>query len=313
MMSRLSEKIKLLREELQMSSTDLAEKLNVEKSTIRLWEMGQKKPDKKSLLKMSEVFQCSIDDLLDDEGASRLNLLKRSEQHMLQPFYNELNSRYSLFKLIYVIIIFILAIILRNGSIVISFIFLIFTSGIILYDIWSLYDVNSKFNKRKQPAIEEHSFIHMHDAKEIKNEYHYKMVRLIFSFFASLVAFPIIYEMIGTSDSDLWFKILSAIIYLMLMLLYLMVLVTDILFKLNKSEITYTQFLPNIRLNLRKALILFHEIIFLMTYTILLYFGSNGLSFSDAWIFIFFPAAFIIFTQMIYIDEIKTIGYYKIK
>lgn len=57
-------RIKKLREEFNYTQQDLANKLNSSKSVIGLYESETRKPSLEVLVKLSEIFNCSIDYLL---------------------------------------------------------------------------------------------------------------------------------------------------------------------------------------------------------------------------------------------------------
>ena len=57
-------RIKILREEFDYTQQDLANKLQSSKSVIGLYENETRKPSMEVLLKLSEIFDCSIDYLL---------------------------------------------------------------------------------------------------------------------------------------------------------------------------------------------------------------------------------------------------------
>lgn len=57
-------RIKKLREEFKYTQQDLADKLNGSKSVIGLYENETRKPSMEVLIKLSEIFDCSIDYLL---------------------------------------------------------------------------------------------------------------------------------------------------------------------------------------------------------------------------------------------------------
>ena len=57
-------RIKFLREELNMTQQELANKLNGAKSTVAMYEKGDRKPSMEILLKLSDIFDCSIDYIL---------------------------------------------------------------------------------------------------------------------------------------------------------------------------------------------------------------------------------------------------------
>ena len=57
-------RIKFLRNELNMTQQDLADKLNSSKSIIGLYESETRKPSMEILVRLSEIFGCSIDYIL---------------------------------------------------------------------------------------------------------------------------------------------------------------------------------------------------------------------------------------------------------
>lgn len=57
-------RIKLLREEFNMTQQELADKLDGAKSTVAMYEKGDRKPSLEVLVKLSEIFNCSIDYIL---------------------------------------------------------------------------------------------------------------------------------------------------------------------------------------------------------------------------------------------------------
>lgn len=59
--------IKSLRKEKGLTQQALAEMVNVDKSTVSCWERGVCFPQKRTLLKLAEIFQCTIDDLIKGE------------------------------------------------------------------------------------------------------------------------------------------------------------------------------------------------------------------------------------------------------
>lgn len=57
-------RIKNLREELNMTQQELADKLDGAKSSVAMYEKGDRKPSLEILIKLSEIFNCSIDYIL---------------------------------------------------------------------------------------------------------------------------------------------------------------------------------------------------------------------------------------------------------
>lgn len=69
-------RIKILREELNMTQQELADKLDGAKSTVAMYEKGDRKPSMEVLLKLSDIFNCSIDYILGKSDIRNLEKLK---------------------------------------------------------------------------------------------------------------------------------------------------------------------------------------------------------------------------------------------
>lgn len=63
----LSDVLKNLRTINKLTQEDLADSLNVSRQTIAKWEKGETVPDIFTLKKMCEMYQVSIDDLLESD------------------------------------------------------------------------------------------------------------------------------------------------------------------------------------------------------------------------------------------------------
>lgn len=59
------------RERAGMTKTQLANTLNVDLSTVCKWESGVNKPTADGLLKLANLFHCTIDELFGREPPSR--------------------------------------------------------------------------------------------------------------------------------------------------------------------------------------------------------------------------------------------------
>lgn len=57
-------RIKQLREENNWTQLELSQKMDCAKSTIAMYEKGDRKPSLEVLIKLSEIFNCSIDYIL---------------------------------------------------------------------------------------------------------------------------------------------------------------------------------------------------------------------------------------------------------
>ena len=61
---KFHEKLYTLRKGMNMTQSDLAEKLHVSRQAVSRWEMGSAMPDVDNLIAMSDLFGVTLDDLL---------------------------------------------------------------------------------------------------------------------------------------------------------------------------------------------------------------------------------------------------------
>ncbi len=61
-------KLKTLRELGSITQKQLAQKLGVKQSTVAMWETGKAFPKYNNLLKLSKVFNCGAEDLINFES-----------------------------------------------------------------------------------------------------------------------------------------------------------------------------------------------------------------------------------------------------
>ena len=62
-----NEKLVMLRKQNNLSQEQLAEQLNVARQTVSKWELGETTPEMDKLIKMSEIFKISLDELMKEE------------------------------------------------------------------------------------------------------------------------------------------------------------------------------------------------------------------------------------------------------
>lgn len=64
----LSDKIKALRKEHNMTQNDLAQRLNVAQGSVAMWETDKRTPDVDMLKKISACFNVSVDYLIGNQN-----------------------------------------------------------------------------------------------------------------------------------------------------------------------------------------------------------------------------------------------------
>ena len=84
-------RIKLLREENSFTQLDLATRLNCSKSVIGLYESETRKPSMEVLIKLSEIFNCSIDYILGKSDIRNTNI-SNSKQFYMCPVYGKISA-----------------------------------------------------------------------------------------------------------------------------------------------------------------------------------------------------------------------------
>ena len=72
---KFNEKIIMLRKNKNLSQEDLGNELGVARQTISKWELGETTPEMDKLIKMSEIFEITLDDLIKD---TELNIDKNN-------------------------------------------------------------------------------------------------------------------------------------------------------------------------------------------------------------------------------------------
>lgn len=63
---KFNEKIIMLRKNKNLSQEDLGNEFGVARQTISKWELGETTPEMDKLIKMSEIFEITLDDLIKD-------------------------------------------------------------------------------------------------------------------------------------------------------------------------------------------------------------------------------------------------------
>ena len=64
---KFNEKLVMLRKQNNLSQEQLAEQLNVARQTVSKSELGETTPEMDKLIKMSEIFKISLDELMKEE------------------------------------------------------------------------------------------------------------------------------------------------------------------------------------------------------------------------------------------------------
>ena len=63
-MNKFPERLKLLRKEMGLTQTELAEKLGLKQATVAKWEEGERTPYIDYFIELAKFFNCTIDFLV---------------------------------------------------------------------------------------------------------------------------------------------------------------------------------------------------------------------------------------------------------
>jgi transcriptional regulator with XRE-family HTH domain len=74
----LGSRIKEARERQNLSQDELAERMDISRQAISKWETGKSYPDIEKILKLSDIFNLSLDELVKGDKTFQENLIKES-------------------------------------------------------------------------------------------------------------------------------------------------------------------------------------------------------------------------------------------
>lgn len=77
---QIGDKLRKAREEHQLTQSQVSEQLMVSRQTVSNWETGKSLPDILSVLRISEMYQISLDELLKGDKEMLENMEKEAEQ-----------------------------------------------------------------------------------------------------------------------------------------------------------------------------------------------------------------------------------------
>lgn len=92
----VGEKIQKYRKDLGLSQEELGKKLLVSRQTISLWEKDQTVPTIDNLMRLSDIFDISVDEILDSEIKEQDIEIQPNEAYRFAFTKQELNEIYRL-------------------------------------------------------------------------------------------------------------------------------------------------------------------------------------------------------------------------
>ena len=95
---KFNEKLIKLRKENKLTQDKLAAKINISRQSISKWENGHGYPDIENLIKISDLYNLSLDELLKDDKKLEKKIIKDSKSNK----YHLISVLYMLAILIYI-------------------------------------------------------------------------------------------------------------------------------------------------------------------------------------------------------------------
>jgi len=91
-LARFSENLKYLRRQSNLTGSELAVKLNISQSALSNWENGRHYPHLEDVIKISEFFDVSVDDLLGmDKKNFKHEIISYNNKVLKDNFKNEVS------------------------------------------------------------------------------------------------------------------------------------------------------------------------------------------------------------------------------
>lgn len=79
----VADRIKFLRERIQLTQTELAKRLGITRSSVNAWEMGISTPSTQYIVELAEIFSVSTDYLLNVNATATVSVSGLTESDVL--------------------------------------------------------------------------------------------------------------------------------------------------------------------------------------------------------------------------------------
>ena len=100
----IGEKIKLLREEHQLSQEDMAKSLHVSYQAVSNWERGKSYPDISNIIMISDLYSISLDELIREDTDYKEVLLEKKLTDIIDLIFNSIFLFSAFAVLIYMLV-----------------------------------------------------------------------------------------------------------------------------------------------------------------------------------------------------------------
>ncbi len=94
---KFGNKLSKLRKEKNLSQEQLADKLEVSRQAVSKWESGQSYPEMDKIIILCKLFDCSIDELINDKEQINQDKIKRNLKNYVDEFLNFITKTFNMF------------------------------------------------------------------------------------------------------------------------------------------------------------------------------------------------------------------------
>jgi transcriptional regulator with XRE-family HTH domain len=310
-LSNFAKNIRRLRNEVGITQQQLADKIHVSNSLVSHWEKGDREPKPQELIALAKYFGCTTDALFNDDTI-KADISKPRQVVQVKDFKKDLRIKYLIIKALFVLISVCVILFFPNGSQSFTVGFFLVFAGVIVVDIFSCFYSKSYVKTYNVDVDFEVKFLNRLDKKETSKDWSFKMVFTFFLFIASIIALPIIFLLIQNNNPDVALTIISVIITLSIFSNFVSLIIYEFKDHLKREEVAYMEFNYRLRLFLRKTLIVIYDFVFIVVYTMMIYYGRNNIEMNNLWTALFFPPALVVVSHLLYIIELDSLIAFKI-
>ena len=90
----VADRIKFLREQMQLTQAELSKRLGITRSSVNAWEMGISSPSTENLVELTQIFHVTSDYILGISGSESIKIgqLKQDQKNVLYQLINLFSS-----------------------------------------------------------------------------------------------------------------------------------------------------------------------------------------------------------------------------
>jgi len=287
--------------------------LHVEHSTISNYERGTRKVDLETYVSIANALSVTVKDLTNisvETSKTTENNMSFRKNIKAKSFNKEINIRFFIFKIIFLITFFTISLFQKLRTIEVIIIFMLLMAIIIIVDFISLL-IFKKGVKYFSVDIDK-DVIYESNFRYTNIEFIKWTIQIIFTYFSIIFITAFVYVGIDLLGEERNLIQLFSIYFLIIFIIFIIVLLLETYrFKLQTS-VEYDKFTYKKDLFLFKLTIISSELLYFYTY-VATYYYSEILNQQFYWIFLIFTPLLIIITYDLFFKKIKFLSGFELK